>query len=132
MLLGYPPFYSDDPSSTVQKVVQHTRYFVYPQEPRISALAMDLIEKLVTDQTRRIGYEDIIRHPWFGALSMNKLREYRAPYVPQIASELDTSNFDKYEEQEPWVQKGGRNSKKEMTFVGYTFKMEDFEEKRPI
>lgn len=46
----------------------------------------------------------------------------KAPYIPTIRSELDTSNFDKYEEEEPWISKGQKISKKEMTFVGYTYK----------
>ena len=46
----------------------------------------------------------------------------KAPYIPTVRSELDTSNFDKYEEEEPWIIKGSQNSKKEMNFVGYTYK----------
>ena len=56
----------------------------------------------------------------------------KAPYIPTIRSELDTSNFDKYEEEEPWINKNQKTTKKEMTFVGYTYKQDDFEEKRPI
>jgi serine/threonine kinase 38 len=27
MLVGYPPFYSDDPSSTCQKILKFKKYF---------------------------------------------------------------------------------------------------------
>jgi len=93
---------------------------------------MDLIQKLVCDQSIRIGYEEILKHPWFGSLNPSRMKELKAPYIPHIKSELDTSNFDKYEEEEPWFTKGPKALKKEMTFVGYTYKMEDFDDKKPI
>ncbi|CAD8150334.1 unnamed protein product [Paramecium pentaurelia] len=132
MLIGYPPFYTDDPSTTCQKIIRFQQCFTFPEEPKISQLAKDLISKLVCDTNNRLKFEQIIRHPWFGGLSILKIREMKAPYIPTIRSELDTSNFDKYEEEEPWIIKGSQNSKKEMNFVGYTYKQEDFEEKRPI
>ncbi|CAK56318.1 unnamed protein product (macronuclear) [Paramecium tetraurelia] len=132
MLIGYPPFYTDDPSSTCQKIIRFQQCFTFPEEPKISQLAKDLISKLVCDTNNRLKFEQIIRHPWFGGLSILKVRDMKAPYIPTVRSELDTSNFDKYEEEEPWIIKGYQNSKKEMTFVGYTYKQEDFEEKRPI
>ncbi|CAD8140690.1 unnamed protein product [Paramecium pentaurelia] len=132
MLIGYPPFYTDDPSNTCQKIIRFQQYFTFPEEPKISQLAKDLISKLVCDTNNRLKFEQIIRHPWFGGLSILKIREMKAPYIPTVRSELDTSNFDKYEEEEPWIIKGSQNNKKEMNFVGYTYKQEDFEEKRPI
>lgn len=56
----------------------------------------------------------------------------KAPNLPTIRSELDTSNFDKYEEEDPWISKSGKQNKKEMTFVGYTYKQDDFEDKHPL
>lgn len=53
-----------------------------------------------------MSYDSIIRHPWFGGLSIAKIRDMKAPYIPTIRSELDTSNFDKYDEEEPWISKG--------------------------
>lgn len=72
-------------------------------------------------------------HPWFREVNLQTIRDIRAPNVPVITSELDTSNFDKYEEDEPWISKGGaKSTKKEMTFIGYTYKMDAFDEKRPL
>ncbi|CAD8060354.1 unnamed protein product [Paramecium sonneborni] len=132
MLVGYPPFYTDDPSTTCQKIIRFQQCFAFPEEPKVSQLAKDLISKLVCDASTRLTYDQIIRHPWFGGLSIIKIRDMKAPYIPTIRSELDTSNFDKYDEEEPWINKGQKNLKKEMTFVGYTYKQEDFEDKRPI
>ena len=64
---------------------------------------MDLVTKLVCEHEKRIGFEEIIKHPWFGGLNFNKIRDIKAPNIPIIKSELDTSNFDKYEEEEPWI-----------------------------
>ncbi|CAD8058490.1 unnamed protein product [Paramecium sonneborni] len=132
MLVGYPPFYTDDPSTTCQKIIRFQQCFAFPEEPKVSSLAKDLISKLVCDASTRLTYDQIIRHPWFGGLSIIKIRDMKAPYIPTIRSELDTSNFDKYDEEEPWINKGQKSQKKEMTFVGYTYKQEDFEDKRPI
>ncbi|CAD8052505.1 unnamed protein product [Paramecium primaurelia] len=132
MLVGYPPFYTDDPSTTCQRIIRFQQCFAFPEEPKVSQLAKDLISKLVCDANTRLTYDQIIRHPWFGGLSIIKIRDMKAPYIPTIRSELDTSNFDKYEEEEPWINKNQKTTKKEMTFVGYTYKQDDFEEKRPI
>ena len=61
----------------------------------------------------------------------------RPPYIPKITSEVDTSNFDKYDEEEPWIpdDKGkpmNRAIKKELNFIGYTYKQDSFVERSPL
>ena len=36
MLIGYPPFFSDDASNTCQKITTYKKHFSFPDEPRIS------------------------------------------------------------------------------------------------
>ncbi len=37
-----------------------------------------------------------MKHPWFHKINWEKLKlkEYRAPYVPQLKSDFDLSHFD--------------------------------------
>jgi serine/threonine kinase 38 len=43
MLVGYPPFFADDPSVTCQKVIQWRKSLTFPEEVQVSHVAKDLI-----------------------------------------------------------------------------------------
>jgi len=104
MLVGYPPFYSEDRMALYQKILAGK--VDYPRH--VSRQAKDLIAKLLTaDLTRRLGTlhhgpKDIRRHPWFKGLDwigmMNK--QLTAPMVPKAKSEDDTTYFDEYPDEE--------------------------------
>lgn len=51
----------------------------------------------------------------------------------KVKSDLDVSNFDKFEEEEPWVsaENSKRNKNRQTNFPGYTFKKIE-SEKPPI
>merc|ERR1712226_1216333 len=60
---------------------------------------------LQPDRSRRYGNlkngaGDIKAHPWFRLIDWNAIENkvIRAPYIPKVKSESDTSNFDKYPE----------------------------------
>ena len=60
----------------------------------------------MTDASNRLGVNgvnEIKAHPFFVGIDWKTLRSKVSPYIPEIKSELDTRNFDKFEEQEPWV-----------------------------
>lgn len=106
MLVGYPPFFSDEPASTCQKIINWRRTLQIPAEAKLSGPAEDLIRKLMTDASTRLGVNgvnEIKGHPFFTGIDWKKLKEKNAPYIPEVKSEIDTRNFDKFEEQEPWV-----------------------------
>ncbi|CAD8177645.1 unnamed protein product [Paramecium octaurelia] len=128
MLVGYPPFFSDDPSSTCQKIINWKKTLVIPQEAKLSPAATDLILRLMTDAQNRLGVNgvnEIKAHPFFAGIDWKNLRSKISPYIPEIKSELDTRNFDKFEEQEPWVpQDSGKSVRKDVNFIGYTFNRE--------
>ena len=51
----------------------------------------------------------------------------RAPYVPQVSSEISNENFDKFDEDEPFFgggdkKRGAVSRKLDMNFIGYTYK----------
>ncbi|KAL3328564.1 hypothetical protein AABB24_035948 [Solanum stoloniferum] len=55
MLVGYPPFYSDDPMSTCRKIVNWKSHLKFPEEAKLSSEAEDLIGKLLCHVTQRLG-----------------------------------------------------------------------------
>lgn len=124
MLIGYPPFYSDDNSVTCQKIINWKKVLRIPPEPEISPEAVDLILKLLRNPSDRLGcrgVEEIKRHPFFKGIDWERIRKSPAPYVPDLNGETDTKYFDKFEESEPFVDTV-REGRKDMDFVGYTYK----------
>eukprot|EP00826_Nyctotherus_ovalis_P017179 TRINITY_DN15038_c0_g1_i4.p2 TRINITY_DN15038_c0_g1~~TRINITY_DN15038_c0_g1_i4.p2 ORF type:complete len:137 (+),score=17.94 TRINITY_DN15038_c0_g1_i4:1228-1638(+) len=101
MIVGYPPFFADDPSSTCQKIIQWKRHFSVPKDANLSAPAADLIKRLICDSEHRLGNngaKEIKAHPFFKNVDWEALRIRIPPFIPDLTSEVDTSNFDKFEE----------------------------------
>ncbi|KAL0433264.1 UNVERIFIED_CONTAM: Serine/threonine-protein kinase-like [Sesamum latifolium] len=68
-------------------------------------------------------------HPWFKGIEWNKLYQMKAAFIPEVNDELDTQNFEKFEEtdnQVPSATKSGPWRKmlpsKDANFMGYTYK----------
>lgn len=55
MLIGYPPFCSDDPRMTCRKIINWRTCLKFPEEPKISNEARDLICHLLCDVESRLG-----------------------------------------------------------------------------
>ena len=87
MLVGYPPFFSDEPSITCQKILHWKKTFAIPHEAKMSHYATDLIRKLIADPCERLGVngvEEIKAHPFFFGIEWNKVRDKRAPFIPDV------------------------------------------------
>ncbi|KAA3488803.1 serine/threonine-protein kinase tricorner-like [Gossypium australe] len=101
MLIGYPPFCSDDPRITCRKIINWRTCLKFPEEPKISAEAKDLICHLLCDVETRLGtrgVEELKMHPWFEGVQWEKLYEVEAAYKPTVTGDLDTQNFEKFPE----------------------------------
>ncbi|RAL43455.1 hypothetical protein DM860_012596 [Cuscuta australis] len=132
MLVGYPPFYSDDPMSTCRKIVNWRAHLKFPEEAKLSPEAKDLISKLLCDVTKRLGSNgagEIKAHPWFRGVDWNRIYHMEAAFIPEVTGELDTQNFEKFEESEIQAHSSSRSgqwrkmlSSKDVNFVGYTYK----------
>ncbi|TVU30396.1 hypothetical protein EJB05_22015 [Eragrostis curvula] len=132
MLVGYPPFYSDEPMTTCRKIVNWRTHLKFPEEARLTADAKDLISKLLCNVDQRLGTkgaEEIKEHSWFNEVEWDKLYEIEAAYLPQVTDELDTQNFEKFEESSDSAQCSAKTgpwrkmlSSKDLNFVGYTYK----------
>eukprot|EP01017_Pseudomicrothorax_dubius_P038277 TRINITY_DN5709_c0_g1_i2.p1 TRINITY_DN5709_c0_g1~~TRINITY_DN5709_c0_g1_i2.p1 ORF type:complete len:356 (-),score=83.43 TRINITY_DN5709_c0_g1_i2:86-1153(-) len=136
MLVGYPPFFSDDPSTTCQKILHWRKTLVIPSEANLTLEATDLINRLLTDANERLGVngvEEIKAHPFFIGIDWKRIREKTAPFIPQLGDPFDTSYFDDFAEEEPWYMeedpKITKKVRKDPDFIGYTFKR-DFEQQQ--
>ncbi|MED6162247.1 hypothetical protein PIB30_068566 [Stylosanthes scabra] len=136
MLIGYPPFCSDDPRMACRKIVNWRTCLKFPEEPKISAEAKDLICSLICDVETRLGtrggIEEIKAHPWFKTVQWDLLYESEAAFKPTVTGELDTQNFEKFPDVEgppsvtatvgPWRK---MLTSKDTNFIGYTYKKSD-------
>ncbi|CAL5416477.1 unnamed protein product [Camellia sinensis] len=101
MLVGYPPFYSDEPMSTCRKIVNWRTHLKFPEEAKLSPEAKDLISKLLCNVDQRLGTKgayEIKAHPWFRGIEWEKLYLMKAAFIPEVNDELDTQNFEKFDE----------------------------------
>lgn len=133
MLVGYPPFYSDQPSQTWQKILHWKEHFVIPPEAKISQEAKDLIHGLVSDSETRLGRngaEEVKKHPFFKGIDWDNMRSVEAPNIPQVSSEVSAENFDKFDEDKLAMEErkyhkrhpGQGNKRIDIDFIGYTYK----------
>ncbi|XP_034697021.1 serine/threonine-protein kinase 38-like isoform X4 [Vitis riparia] len=132
MLVGYPPFYSEEPMSTCRKIVNWRTHLKFPEEAKLSAEAKDLISRLLCNVAHRLGTKgahEIKAHPWFKGIQWESLYQMEAAFVPEVNDELDTQNFEKFEELGTTAQSSSRSGpwkkmlpSKDVNFVGYTYK----------
>jgi len=132
MLVGYPPFYSDDPMSTCRKIVNWRTHLKFPEEAKLSPEAKDLISKLLCNVNQRLGSKgayEIKAHPWFEGTDWDRIYQMEAAFIPEVKDELDTQNFEKFDESDIQSQSSSRAgpwrkmlSSKDINFVGYTYK----------
>lgn len=98
MLVGYPPFYAEDPSKTCHKIVHWRDTFRIPDDAVVSPQARDLMTRLICDPDERLTLRGIKEHPFFASIDWNALRDCKTPWKPVIEHARDTSNFDEFKE----------------------------------
>lgn len=87
MVVGYPPFFADEPSVTCQKILHWKKTLHVPREAGLSKEAVDLIKRLVCDSNDRLGsrgVEEIKAHQFFKGIDWEKLKDVKAPWVPKV------------------------------------------------
>nr|XP_049707651.1 serine/threonine-protein kinase Genghis Khan isoform X11 [Helicoverpa armigera] len=134
MLFGETPFYAESLVETYGKIMNHARSFHCPppdeHAAQVSEEAKDLIRRLICSSENRLGkngLQDFKNHPWFAQLEWESVREMQAPFVPDVSSPTDTSNFDvddtdiRLSEAVPPPSASSAFSGLHLPFVGFTF-----------
>jgi len=126
MVVGYPPFFSENPGDTCKKIIKWKENFSIPADAELSPEAENLILKLVAPAESRLGLhgvEEIMKHPFFKGVDWNNIRKTKAPFIPDIKNDYDTKYFDTFPEEEPFYPPISNNIKqrKDVNYAGYTF-----------
>jgi serine/threonine kinase 38 len=92
-LVGFTPFYADDPVSTCRKIMRWSNYLDIPDEVanELSGECIDFMLSLIIDSKHRIGkngLDEIKAHPWLHGVEWANLRNIRAPHVPKGSTKM--------------------------------------------
>jgi len=96
-LVGYTPFYADDPVTTCRKILRWRQCLEIPPETKaqLSTECIDFLSCLLAGPESRIGsykeefengFKQVVRHPWFANFDWDFNRE--GPLLPSGASEF--------------------------------------------
>ncbi|XP_061192680.1 rho-associated protein kinase 2-like isoform X2 [Saccostrea echinata] len=132
MLVGDTPFYADSLVGTYGKIMDHKNSLSFPTDIEISKEAKSLICAFLTDRTERLGrngIEEIKTHQFFRNTdwTWDTLRQAAPPVVPELSSDVDTSNFEDIEKDDtpdesfavPKAFAGNH-----LPFIGFTYNKE--------
>ena len=96
MLIGFPPFFSENAQITCSKIKNYEKYLSIPKERKISSEAKYLINSFLTEPSKRLGVhgiDEIKNHIFFKNFNWEKIREMEPPFIPKLSAPDDTKYF---------------------------------------
>mmetsp|Transcript_1433 Transcript_1433/g.2050 ORF Transcript_1433/g.2050 Transcript_1433/m.2050 type:complete len:324 (-) Transcript_1433:363-1334(-) len=101
-LVGYTPFYADDPVTTCRKILRWRQCLEIPAEikAQLSNECIDFLSCLLAGPESRIGsqtngttdfengFVQVVRHPWFKDFDWDGISEVDGPLLPSGAREF--------------------------------------------
>lgn len=105
MLVGFPPFYGENPFQVYQKILKAT--LIFPTTPVVSSSAALAIRGLLTKDRRsrsgcgRSGFKGIKSLLYFRGTSWESVTRQllQPPFQPTVEMDGDTSNYDFFAEE---------------------------------
>ena len=136
MLIGYAPFCAQETQEVCFKIINYEKYLEFPPEIKLSDEAKDLIKKMISDPNKRLGKngaDEIKAHPFFKGVDWENVRStMKPPFVPDIKNDYDTKYFETFEEVEPFYPTKKIKKRKDMEYLGFTYKEENEEDSQKI
>lgn len=89
-LLGYPPFYADDPVGTCRKILNWQKTLGWPSKrtKHLSPECLDFVQRLLCEPEDRLGTvagaKELKAHPWFKGMDWEGLGNKDGPYVSEV------------------------------------------------
>ncbi|KAK9711813.1 Serine/threonine-protein kinase MRCK alpha, variant 2 [Basidiobolus ranarum] len=130
ILQGDPPFYSESIPETYSRIMRHQEELQFVDEIPISAVAEDLIRRLLCGRENRLGregVEEIKNHPFFDGFDWDDAKPRTPPFIPALQSAHDTANFLPLEDAPKPVVPPNANRDllgNHLPFIGFTFHSE--------
>jgi serine/threonine protein kinase len=99
-LVGYTPFYAEDPVTTCRKILRWRQCLEIPAEikTQLSPECIDFLSCLLAGPESRIGsstddefengFRQVVRHPWFNGFDWEHLSEIDGPLLPSGSKEF--------------------------------------------
>eukprot|EP00501_MAST-03F_sp_TOSAG23-6_P002336 GSMAST32.ASY1.ANO1.2438.1 assembled CDS len=94
-LVGYPPFYADDPVSTCRRIINWRRTLMLPRKiaTNLSPASVSFLKRMLCNAKDRFGrsgdISEMQNHPC--AIDWINIRSTRAPYLPSFGSNAVSS-----------------------------------------
>lgn len=100
-LVGYTPFYADDPVTTCRKILRWRQCLEMPAETKsqLSPECIDFLSCLLAGPESRIGssqngtdfengFKKVVQHPWYRGFDWDGIRERDGPLLPSGARDF--------------------------------------------
>ena len=100
MLFGFSPFAGRSQSETALRIIHFNRSLRFPQNSKVSPVAIDLLENLLCSIENRYTFEQIVSHPFFKGFDFADINMNQPPLIPVIKTPTDTSHFDEISQPE--------------------------------